>query len=101
MKQSRVSTNEILSDILAIARLLNHSPSSVEYAHFGRYDVRTAQRKFKVPWSEIVNLAGLRYRARTSNRIVTTEELRRDLLCVARQLGHVPTLGQYQRNRSF
>jgi len=40
-KKVRVSKGEIISDIRAVARLLSHSPSSVEYKRLGRFDVRT------------------------------------------------------------
>ncbi len=100
-KKVRVSKCEIVSDIRRVARLLSHSPSSVEYKRLGRFDVRTVQRKFKVPWNQIINSAGLQYSLRTSGRIASTEELTRDLLRVARELGHPPTRTEYQSHGRF
>src|SRR6266480_3787356 len=101
MKKSRVSKNEIISDLRTVARVLGYSPSSVEYKHLGRFDVRTVQRKFKTSWSRIIEASGLRYSRRTSGRIATTEELKRDLLRVARELDHPPTRGDYQKHGRF
>ena len=100
-KKVRVSKGEIISDIRAVSRLLSHSPSSVEYKRLGRFDVRTVQRKFKVPWNQIINSAGLQYSLRTSGRIASTEELKRDLLRVARDLSHPPTRTEYQSHGRF
>src|SRR6266566_3979476 len=101
MKKSRVSKNELISDLRTVARVLGHSPSSVEYRRLGSYDVRTVQRKFRISWSQIIEAAGLRYSRRTSGRIATTEELKRDLLRVARGLGHPPTRAEYQTLGQF
>src|SRR2546429_5673684 len=101
MKKSRVSKTEINSDIRTVARVLGHSPSSVEYRRLGSYDLRTVQRKFKTSWSRIIDAAGLRYSPRTSGRIATTEELKRDLLRVARELAHPPTRRDYQQHGRF
>src|SRR5436305_9637259 len=101
MKKSRVSKTEINSDIRTVARVLGHSPSSVEYRRLGSYDLRTVQRKFKTSWSQIIDAAGLHYARRTSGRIATTEELKRDLLRVARELDHPPTRGNYQEHGRF
>src|SRR6266513_2929531 len=96
MKSTRISKGEIISDLRVLARALNHSPSSVEYKRLGSYDLRTVQRKFNVSWSQIINSAGLCYSPRTSGRIASTEELKRDLLRVARELSHPPTRTEYQ-----
>jgi Homing endonuclease associated repeat len=92
---------EIISDIRSVARRLNHSPSSVEYKQLGSFDVRTVQRKFKTSWSQIIDAAGLRYSRRTFGRIAPTEELKRDLLRVARELDHPPTRTEYQTHGQF
>src|ERR1051325_1844907 len=96
-----LSKSEIGSDIKAVARMLNHSPSSVEYGHFGRYHVRTVQKKFKRRWPEIVESIGLRYQQRTSARIAATEELRRDILRVAQLLGRPPARFEYAEHGNF
>src|SRR5436305_4174440 len=101
MHKVRISKRKIISDIRVVARELNHSPSSVEYARLGCYDVRTVQRRFEVSWADIINGAGLRYSRRTSGWIAATEELRRDLLRVARQLEHPPTRADYQKHGKF
>src|SRR4051812_13534299 len=95
MNKFGISETEIIADIRRVARLLNHSPSSVEYGRLGRYHVRTVQRKFNTSWKQIVESAGLRYTLRGSHRIPTTEELQEDLLRVARQLDHPPTCSDY------
>jgi hypothetical protein len=96
-----VSTWEIIADIRNVARLLGHSPSSVEYARFGKYNVTTVRRKFRLPWREIVKAAGLLYTERTSRRIPTTEELSRDIQRVAREIGHPPTCADYLKHGRF
>lgn len=101
MSGNRVSESQIIADIRKVALLLNHSPSSVEYKRFGRYDVRTVQRNFKLPWRQIVAAAGLRYMPRTSHKIPTTEELREDICRVMRGLDHPPTRSEYQENGRF
>ena len=101
MKKFRLTKAEIISDLREVARALNHSPSSVEYRRSGSYDVRTVQRKFRLPWSQIINSAGLRYSRRTSGRIASTEELIRDVMRVAREVGHVPTRADYQTHGQF
>jgi Homing endonuclease associated repeat len=45
MNKLSISQSEIIVDIRKNARRLNHSPSYVEYKRYGRYDVRTVQRK--------------------------------------------------------
>jgi hypothetical protein len=45
MNKLIVSKSEIISDILKIARLLNYSPSSVEYKRHGRYDSQDPAEK--------------------------------------------------------
>src|SRR2546430_6239028 len=101
MKKFRLTKAEIISDLREVARVLGHSPSSVEYRRLGSYDLRTVQRKFKTSWSRIIDAAGLRYSPRTSGRIATTEELKRDLLRVARELDRPPTRGDYQKHGRF
>src|SRR5437764_5776104 len=101
MKSTRISKGEIIADLRKVARALNHSPSSVKYKRLGSYDLRTVQRKFKVSWSQIINSAGLRYSPRTSGRIASTEELKRDLLRVARELDHPPARKDYQTHGQF
>jgi len=101
MKKFRLTKAEIVSDLRKVARALNHSPSSVEYRRLGSYDVRTVQRKFNVSWSRIINSAGLCYSPRTSGRIACTEELKRDLLRVARELDHPPARKDYQTHGQF
>lgn len=97
----RLTESELIADLRGVARLLNHSPSSVEYARFGRYHVRTLQRKFDISWKEIVAAAGLRYTRRTSRRIPTTEELRQDVCRVANEVKHPPTRSEYQTHGRF
>src|SRR5438874_7211970 len=99
--KSRVTKAEMIADIRNVARALGHSPSSVEYGRLGRFDVRTVQRRFKMSWSRIINCTGLQYSSRTSGRIASTEELKRDLLRVARELDHPPTRGDYQKHGRF
>jgi hypothetical protein len=101
MSKASVSNGQIIFDIRRVARLLRHSPSSVEYKRFGRYNVRTLQRRFSSSWSKIISSAGLRYTPRTSRRIPSTEELKRDLIRVAGELDHVPTRAQYQEWGKF
>ena len=101
MNRYRISKAAILSDVRALARSLNHSPSSVEYARSGRYDVRTVQRKFKLKWPEIINSAGLRYVARTSAEIAPTSELKRDVLRVLNELAAPPTKKEYDERGKF
>jgi hypothetical protein len=101
MSANEVTDEDVLTDIRRVARLLQHSPSSVEYRRHGRFDVRTAQRKFGLPWGRIVQAAGLRYAPRTSHRIPATEELRRDVLRVAREVGHPPTRTEYRARGRF
>jgi len=79
-----------------VARVLGHSPSSVEYMKLGVFNIRTLQRRFRLSWHEIIASCGLRYTARTSHRIPSTAELRNDLWRVARELDHPPTRAQYQ-----
>ncbi len=81
--------------------MLKHSPSSVEYRWLGRFNVRTLQRKFARPWQQIIESAGLRYTPRTSRRIPTTAELRREVLRVAREVGHPPTRFEFQTRGRF
>src|SRR6266480_8048213 len=101
MKSTRIFKGEIIADLRVLARALQHSPSSVEYKRMGSYDLRTVQRKFNISWSQIINSAGLRYSPRTSGRIASAEELKRDLLRVARELDHPPTRGDYQKHGRF
>ena len=101
MSNRGVSKNRIIIDIRRIARVLNHSPSSVEYKRLGRYNVRTVQRKFNISWREIIDSSGLQYTPRTSNRIPPTDELTRDLIRVARKLDHPPTRSEYQAHGKF
>jgi Homing endonuclease associated repeat len=101
MGNPRASKSQIIFDIRRVARLLCHSPSSVEYRRAGKYDVRTVQRKFNTSWSEIIHSAGLRYTPRTSGKIASTAELRRDLLRVAAELDHPPTRSEYQKHGKF
>src|SRR5438874_10721867 len=101
MKKFRLTKAEIISDLREVARALNHSPSSVEYKRLGSYDLRTVQRKFNISWSQFINSAGLRYSPRTSGRIACTEELKRDLLRVARELDHPPTRKDYEAYGQF
>ncbi|HJQ22262.1 MAG TPA: hypothetical protein VKA60_00010 [Blastocatellia bacterium] len=101
MSNPRVSKSQIIYDIRRAARLLRHSPSSVEYRRVGKYDLRTVQRKFNTSWSEVIRAAGLRYTPRTSARIASTDELRRDLLRVAAELDHPPTRREYQKHGQF
>lgn len=89
------------SDVRRVARVLGHSPSSVEYARLGRYHIRTLQKRFKVSWKEIIANAALRYTPRTSYRIPTTQELRNDLLRVGHELDHAPTRAEYQARGKF
>jgi hypothetical protein len=97
----RRTESELIADIRRVARLLRHSPSSVEYARFGRYHVRTLQRRFDTSWRGIVEAAGLRYTSRTSRRIPTTEELREDVRRVASEIGHPPTRRDYDHRGEF
>jgi hypothetical protein len=101
MSAKEVTESEVLADIRRVARLLLHSPSSVEYKRHGHHDVRTAQRKLQLPWGRIVEAAGLRYAPRTSHLIPATEELRRDVLQVTRELGHPPTRSEYGARGRF
>jgi len=97
MKKHRISKAAIVADLRRVARLLNHSPSTVEYDKLGRYHVRTIQRKYAASWTAIINSAGLCYAPRTSRRIPSTQELRCDLLRVARKLRYPPTRSDYQK----
>lgn len=101
MNSFKVTESEIKADIRRVARLLNHSPSSVEYMRHGRYHIRTLQKKFQISWKEIVESAGLRYTPRTAHRIPSTEELTGDLLRVTRLLGHPPSRTEYIKNGKF
>lgn len=101
MSGRRVSKGEVVADVRRVARLLGRSPSSVEYGRHGRYDVTTVRRKFRLPWGEIVEAAGLRYTRRTSRKVPATEELRRDVRRVARELGGPPTRSEYQARGRF
>jgi HNH endonuclease len=84
-----------------VARVLGHSPSSVEYMRLGGYHIRTAQRRMKTTWKQIIAGCDLRYTPRTSHRIPTTQELQNDLLRVARELDHAPTRAEYQMRGRF
>ncbi len=101
MNTCRLTESEIIADIRRVARLLNHSPSSVEYMRHGLYHVRTLQKKAQTSWKMIVESAGLRYTPRTAYRIPSTEELTGDLLRVARLLGHPPTRSEYIKHGNF
>lgn len=101
MNKKSLTESEIKADIRRVARLLNHSPSSVEYRQLGHFNIRTLQRKFDQPWKQIVESVGLRYTPRTSRRIPTTEELRRDVLRVARALCHPPNRFEFQAHGRF
>lgn len=101
MSRLRVSESEIITDIRRIARLLRHSPSSVEYTRLGRYNIRTLQRRFGLSWQQIVESAGLRYTPRTFRTIPTTEELRRDVCRVMREIDHPPTRADYEAHGRF
>ncbi len=96
-----ITDSEIVSDLRRVARLLNHSPSSVEYRRYGRYNVRTVQRRFNRSWRQIIEGAGLRYTPRTCHRIPSTEELQSDLRSVMREIDHPPTRSEYQARGSF
>ncbi|HEY5883585.1 MAG TPA: hypothetical protein VIT88_02815 [Pyrinomonadaceae bacterium] len=98
---STISKNHIIIDIRRIARLLQHSPSSVEYRRLGRFHIRTVQKKFGVSWQRIVELAGLRYTPRTSSRIPTDQEVRADVFRVVRELNHPPTRREYEASGRF
>ena|SRR5947209_7998203 len=95
MSKQKITESEIISDIRRVARLIEHSPSSVEYKRYGRYDLRNVQRRFNLSWKKIIEAAGLRYTPRGCYRIPTTEELRNDLLRVTRLLGHPPSRTAY------
>lgn len=96
-----ISKGEIIVDIRSVARVLNHSPSSVEYMRFGRYDVKTVRRKLNGSWSRIVHSAGLRYTLRTCRRIPSTQELKCDLLRVMREVHRPPKRAEYEARGSF
>jgi hypothetical protein len=92
----------IVADVRRVASMLGHSPSSVEYARHGRHDLSTVRRRFKgSPWAKIIGSMGLRYTARTCARVADTEELRKDLTRVARELGRAPTRAEYERLGCF
>src|SRR5256885_2092929 len=101
MRGSNITESEIIADIRRVARLLSHSPSSVEYMRLERYDVTTLRRRFKSSWSRIIASAGLRYTPRTFRPIPSTEELRSDLRRVMREIGHPPTRAKYEARGSF
>jgi hypothetical protein len=102
MAQGRVSTAALVADIRRVARLVGRSPSSVEYARHGLYDLTTVRRRFRgTSWAGIISSLGLRYAARSCARIASTGELRRDLARVAGELGRAPTRGEYERLGRF
>lgn len=101
MGMHSVSKGEMTRDIRRVARVLGHSPSSVEYIRLGQFHIRTLEKKFKLGWKQIIANAGLRYTPRTSHRIPTTQELRNDLLRVAHELDHAPTRAEYQARGKF
>lgn len=101
MTTRRISKGRIISDIREVARQLNHSPSCVEYKRFGSFNLRTVQRKFKSSWKEIINTAGLRYTPRTSSKIPSIEELKKDLLRVTIRLNHPPSRRDYDNHGIF
>jgi hypothetical protein len=80
---------------------MGHSPSSLEYKHHGQYDITTVRRKFKKTWKQIIESTGLRYTPRTFRKIPSTEELRRDVLRVANEIGHAPIKAEYQARGRF
>jgi len=91
-----ISKAQIILDIRSVAQVLKHSPSSVEYMRYGRYDVKTIRRKFKSSWGRIIHSAGLRYTPRTCRRIPSTQELKRDLLRVMREVDRPPKRAEYE-----
>lgn len=99
---ARVSAGAIVADVRRVARLIGHSPSSVEYVRHGLYDLSTVRRRFRGrPWAKIIDSMGLRYTLRTCVRVADTEELRKDLTRVAHELGRAPTRAEYERLGRF
>ena len=100
-RKDTISKSQIILDLRRVARVLNHSPSSLEYAALGTYHVRTVVRKFGLSWEDIINTAGLCYTRRTFRPIPSTAEVTKDLERVAWEVGHPPTRREYELHGKF
>src|SRR2546429_184849 len=104
MKKVRVSRTEIVSDIRKVARLLSHSPSSVEYKRHGRFDSETMRRRSnKKHWEDAVAwLTGfdreeIKYAQARGGRYCTTQQWLSKLRSLSLVIGHArhaPTTGE-------
>ena len=101
MRGNNITDSEIIADIRRVARLLQHSPSSLEYMRHGRFDVTTLRRRFQASWQGIIEAAGLRYTPRTFRRIPATEEICSDLRRVMKEVNHPPTRAEYEARGNF
>ena len=92
MKTS-VTKAECLAELQRVARLVGHSPTTLEFDKLASVSARTPIRRFG-SWNEGLKAAGLKVIRRTD---ITKTECLSELKRVAKMLSHTPTPGEFNR----
>lgn len=92
------TTEERLAQLRDISRELGHAPTTQEANRFG-LNAHDLRGRIGGSWEEVLKAAGIKLSSRTRHSILRstqTVQLLEDVLRVARRLGHVPTMREYQ-----
>ncbi|MEW6737120.1 MAG: hypothetical protein AB1489_37890 [Acidobacteriota bacterium] len=96
LKSRSIGTAAIKEDILRVAKLLGHQPSSTEYEEYGKYHLSTVQNNYKKGWREVLITIGLVLQRRRGDPY-TVEEVLSDLQAVRTKIGHLPSGVEYSK----
>jgi hypothetical protein len=90
----KIGQPAIKEDILRVAKMLGHQPTSREYKKLGKYSISAVMANFGKGWREILSSIGLKVQRR-QNDSYSYEEVSKELIAVKTKLGFVPTIEQY------
>jgi hypothetical protein len=95
--KAKISSNDLVNDLLRVARELGHRPSLAEYKKLGKYSPRTISYKLG-GLQKIWESLGLKYKSNWGiSSEVKIEEIIKDLHRVHKELGHPPSSSEYKQ----
>lgn len=96
----RITREKLRDDLIRVAEELGYTPTLNEYVEHGEYGKAAMRMEFGL-YMNAINEAGLSLadgKARETRYQIPTEELLDDFARVANQLGHFPTVDEYNKN---
>jgi len=95
--RSPIPRSKLVRDLRRVANDLSHAPTLAEYRNSGEFSAKTYCRRFG-SWPDALNAAGIDPHAKQvrASKRTARAELVRDIRRVANDLGHAPTVREYQ-----